>query len=298
MDDLFEKLAGAPIIPRAEVEHFLYSWDWKDFIVDHLTDKDLEKHSFYHQFQFVKEDTFVKMKAKHLPQSEEWIPSSGIRLVKEGVIFEPISASEFRIEKLELVHVFRYLMKYFQWLLMALRVKVSSSWDALRDTLENLPRRRMNLMTMKIENLPKQPMHPSPIVPDEFQHIYEREIPALIGDIFPENLDEGKFEDEIMEGLDVVCYTRSKAKRPWVGRVTEVLPGGKFVINWYARKKGNKNNFFAMKVNGKLYLSVQENASVILWGFSEQRLEDSFVVSNYWMAKIRSDYEVYDKIEF
>ena len=297
LDDLFEKLVGAPIVPKAEVEHFLFTWDWKSFIEDNLTDKDLENHSFYHQFQFVKGDGFVRMKAKHMPQDSEWTPSTGIRLVKEGVSFEPISASEFRIEKLDLTHVFRDLQKYFQRLPMPLRMKVSSSWDALRDTLEKLPGRRMNLEKMKITDLPKQSMLSFPTVPEEFQYIYEKEIPALRGDIFPESLDEGKFEDEIMEGLDVVCYTRSKAKRPWVGRVTEVMPGGKFVINWYARKKGNLNTFYAMKVNGKLYLSVQENACVILWGFSEQRQKDSFVVTNYWLAKIRSDYETYDKNE-
>ena len=52
-----------------------------------------------------------------------------------------------------------------------------------------------------------------------------------------------------------------------------------------------------MKFGGKLYLSVQENACVILWGFSDQRLEDSFDVSNFWLAKMKSDYEMYDKNE-
>ena len=178
-----------------------------------------------------------------------------------------------------------------------MRMKVSTSWDALRETLEKLPAKRMNLETMKITDLPKQTEHEQPTVPEEFQHVYEKEIPDLKGEIFPQSLDEGKFEDEIMEGLDVCCYTRSKAKRPWLGRVKEVLPGGKFVINWYARRKGNINKFHAMIVVGKQYLSVQENACVILWGFSDQRLEESFVVSNFWLAKIKSDYDIYDKNE-
>ena len=297
MDDLFEKLSGAPIVPKAEVEHFLFTWDWKSFIEDHLTDKDLENHSYYHQFQFVKESEFVKMRAKHLPQDVEWTPSTGIRLVKEGVVFEPVGASEFRIDKLDLTHVFRDLLKYFQRLPMPLRVKVSSSWDALRDTLENLPGKMMNLEKMKIADLLKQPISVPSSVPEEFQFVQDKEIPALRGDIFPESLDEGDFQDEIMEGLDVVCYTRSKAKRPWVGRVTEVVPGQKFVINWYARKRGNLNTFHSMEVSGQPYLSVQDNACVILWGFSDQRLQDSFFVSNYWLAKIRSEYEAHDKNE-
>ena len=298
MDDLFDKLSEAPIVPRAEVEHFLFSWDWKSFIEDQLTDKDLENHSHYHQFQFVKEDNCVKMRAKHLPQDLEWTPRVGIRLVKEGIEIEPIGASEFRIEKLDLDHVFRDLLKYFQRLPMALRVKVQNSWDKLRDTLENLPGKRMNLEKMRIENLPKQTIAVPLEIPEEFQHIKDKEIPALKGDLFPETLDEGEFEDEIMEGLDVVCYTRSKAKRPWCGRVKEVLQGQKFVINWYARKKGNMNNFYAMKINGKPYLSVQDNACVISWGFSEQRLPDSFYVTNCFLAKIKSEYETYDKNEF
>ena len=179
-----------------------------------------------------------------------------------------------------------------------MRMKVSSSWEALRETLERLPAKRMNLETLKITDIPRQNQcEEQPTVPEEFQHVHEKEIPDLHGEVFPETLDEGKFEDEIMEGLDVCCYTRSKAKRPWLGRVKEVLPGGKFVINWFARRKGNVNKFHAMNFGGKQYLSVQENACVILWGFSDHRLEVSFVVSNFWLAKIKSDYETYDKNE-
>ena len=297
LDDLFEKLRAASIVPKPEVEHFLYCWDWKDFIEPNLTDKNLENHSFYHQFQFVKEDGHVKMRAKHLPQDKEWTPSSGIRLVKELTEFNPVASAEFRIEKLDFPHVFRDLNKYFSRLPLLLRMKVSSSWEALRKTLERLPAQRFNLEKMKITELPKQSVHEVPSIPEEFQHVIEKEIPALVGDIFPETLDEGMFEDEIVEDLDIVCYTKTKSKRPWVGRVKEVLPGGKFVINWYARRKGNNNKFFAMKCGGRPYMSVQDNACVMLWGFADQKEEESFEISNYWLSKIKSDYEIYDKNE-
>ena len=297
MDDLFEKLAGAPILPKAEVEHFLYTWDWKSFINDKLAKKGLENHSYYHQFQFVKESEMVRMRAKHLPQDVEWTPTSGLRLLSESVQHEPVPASDFRIEKLDLDHVFRDLFKYFQTMPMPLRMRVSSSWDSLRKTLEKLPSKQLNLETMKIFDLPKQAEVEPPTIPEEFNHIEEREIPPLKGDIFPEDIEDGKFEDEIFEGLDVVCYTVSKSKRPWVGRVTEVLSGGKFKINWYVRKKGDVNKFYAMKLRGQPFVSVQENACVILWGFSEQADENSFVITNYWLAKIRSEYDVYDKNE-
>lgn len=297
LDDLFEKLTGAPIHPKAEVEHFLYTWDWKSFISDKLTKKELENHSYYHQFQFVKESELVRMRAKHLPQDADWTPTSGLRLVRESVVYEPVPASEFRIEKLDLEHVFRDLLKYFQTLPLPLRMKVSSSWDFLRETLEKLPSKQLNLEKMKILDLPKQASVVSPTIPDEFSQIEEVEIPPLKGDIFPEDIEDGRIEDEIFEGLDVVCYTVSKSKRPWVGRVTEVLPGGKFKINWYIRKKGDLNTFYAMKLRGQPFLSVQENACVILWGFSEQKDQNSFVISNYWLAKIKCEYENYDKNE-
>ena len=297
MDELFEKLRSAPIVPKAEVEHFLFTWDWKEFIETKLTEKNLENHSYYHQFQFVKESEIVKMRAKHYPQDTEWTPATGIRLIKEGIVFEPVAASDFRIEKLDMPHIYRDLYKYFQRLPTHLRVKVSSSWDALRDTLENLPTKRMNLEKMKITDLPKQTVSEPPSVPEEFQHVHEKEIPALKGDIVPEEVDEGKFNDEIFEGLDVVCYTRSKTKRPWVGKVTEVLPGQKFVINWYSRKRGNINLFQAMVENGQPYCSTQDNACVILWGFSDIRSSLSFFISNYWLAKIKCEYEIYDRNE-
>ena len=295
LDELFEKLRGAPIIPKAEVEHFLFSWDWKTFIEEHLTDKSLANHSYYHQFQFVKDNETVKMRAKHLPQDVEWTPPTGIRLVKDGVDFGPVGADDFRIEKLDMPHVYRDLYKYFKRLPMHLRVKVSSSWDALRDTLESLPGRRDNLEKMKISDLPRQSLSTTPALPEEFQFVQERDVPALRGDIFPISLEEGDFDEEIFEGLDVVCYTRSKAQRPWLGRVTQVLPGQKFVINWYARKKGNSNHFFSMEENNKPYCSVQENACVILWGFAEQKLAKTFVVSNCTLVRIKSEYETYDK---
>ena len=90
------------------------------------------------------------MRAKHLPQDLEWTPSTGIRLVKEAVIHEPVPASEFRIEKLDLPHVFRDLNKYFLKLPMPVRMKVSSSWDALSETLEKLSGKRMYLEKLKI----------------------------------------------------------------------------------------------------------------------------------------------------
>ena len=296
LDDLFDKLKSAPIVPKAEVEHFLYTWDWKSFVEDHLTEKSLENHSFYHSFKFFHDGDTVLMQAKHLPQDIEWTPSTGIRLVKESAVFEPVVAAEFRIEQLNLTHIFRDLMKYFQRLPVNIKIKVSSSWDALRSTLENLPGKRMNIAKMKISELPKQVLNSQPDLPEHFEYVIEKEIPELKGDIFPETLDEGDFEEEIIEGLDVVCYTKSKSSnRPWLGKVTEILPEQTFVIQWYSRKRGNQNEFHGMEEDGKPFTSVQENACVILWGFSVKKSEKCFIVSNYWLSKIKNEYAVYDK---
>jgi hypothetical protein len=266
-------------------------------VEDNLTEKSLENHSFYHSFRFFKEDDTALMQAKHLPQDHEWTPSTGIRLVKENVIFEPVVAAEFRIDSLSLPHVFRDLLKYFQRMPLNIRIKVSSSWDALRSTLENLPAKRTNIIKMKIGELPKQDHNSEPVLPDHFEHVIEKEIPELKGDVFPESLDEGDFDKEVIEGLDVVCYTKTKTSRPWLGKVIEILSERKFVIQWYSRKRGNQNNFYAMEEGGKPYTSVQENECVILWGFSEEKSKNCYFVSNYWLLKIKNEYAIYDKNE-
>ena len=292
------KLKNAPILPKAEVEHFLYTWDWKAFVEENLTEKSLENHTFYHSFRFFMKDGTALMQAKHLPQDLEWKPSTGIQLLKDHVEFSPVPAAEFRVDTLNLPKVFKDLQKYFQRLPMDLRMNVSSSWDALRSTLEKLPTKRLNLPKLKICDLPKQGHDSPPVLPDHFEYVTENDLPELKGAIFPETLDEGDFDQDVVNGLDVVCYTKSKVSRPWFGKVLEVLPGSKFILQWFARRRGNHNEFFGMEEDGgKPYTSVQENACVILWGFSVQKSENCYFVSNYWLSKIKNEYAVYDKNE-
>ena len=79
--------------------------------------------------------------------------------------------------------------------------------------------------------------------------------------------------------------------------MAEVLPEQKFVIQWYCRKRGNQNEFQGMEEDGKPFTSVQENACVILWGFSVKKSEKCLIVSNYWLSKIKNEYALYDKNE-
>ena len=50
----------------------------------------------------MKESEIVKMRAKRYPQDTEWTPATGIRLIKDGIVFDPVGASDFSIEKLDI----------------------------------------------------------------------------------------------------------------------------------------------------------------------------------------------------
>ena len=96
--------------------------------------------------------------------------------------------------------------------------------------------------------------------------------------------------------MDVACYTKSKRGRPWVGRVMEILPGKKFRINWFSRKgRRDLNSFYAMEVNSEPLISIEDYESVILWGFSEPKTQESFRISSYWLSALKHEYEMQDR---
>ena len=55
--------------------------------------------------------------------------------------FEAIGPAEFRVEKLELDKVFRSLQDYLGTMPFSKKIRISSSWEALRQTLESIPGR-------------------------------------------------------------------------------------------------------------------------------------------------------------
>ena len=114
----------------------------------------LEHHSFYHSFKFSKEEGKTSFLGKLYPQDLEYGPKTGIQLIKYGMVFDPVGPAAFRIEKLELDKVFKSLQNYFSTMPPELRIRVSSSWEALRKTLESLPGRSDNLLKMKMQNFP------------------------------------------------------------------------------------------------------------------------------------------------
>ena len=182
INDLVQTIQTAPIVPSPVCVNLFYSFDWKNFILPNLAKAPLEHHSFYHSFKISKEEGKTKFQGKLYPQDLEYGPASGIQLIKDGVKFSPVGPTEFRIEKLEMEKVFRSLDGYLSTLPLEERMRVSSSWHALRKTLESLPGQRDNLMKMDIRELPKQSVEVMPALPEHFvQLVNESEVPALRG---------------------------------------------------------------------------------------------------------------------
>ena len=150
IDDLILLIENAPLVPKPECRNLFYVFDWKSFIQTKFARTPLEHHSFYNSFKISKENEQTKFRAKLYPQDAEYAPTDGIQLLKTGIEYSPVGPTEFRIEKCELDKVFRSLEKYYSTLPLKRRIKISSSWEALRKTLDSLPNRKDNLKKMKI----------------------------------------------------------------------------------------------------------------------------------------------------
>ena len=90
-------------------------------------------------------------------------------------------------------------------------------------------------------------------------------------------------------------YTQELSARPWVGRVLQLLEDNKFLIQWYTRKTSRSKTFYALKnVDGTPSISEQENNTVMFWCMSENRSQDSFSLSSFWLETIQREYEQLD----
>ena len=213
---------------------------------------------------------------------------------KNSTFDDPVGVADFRIDKLELPKVYRDLLKYFKRMPTQVRVQVSSSWDKLRDQLESLPGKQNNLPKMRLETLPKM-NNSDPQLPDEYEFVEENEVAPLIGDIFHEEAIDGVFESNIIVGMDVVVYTKTLSKRPWVGRVLEILSKKRFRIQWFGRK-GRGNKFYAQtNADGSPYSTVLDTSMVMYWEICEAKQDTSFILSHVWMKKIAEEYCKYDQ---
>ena len=295
LSDLFEKISESPVKPKPTCESLMWTWDWKNYVTEKLSDKELQNHSFYNCFRINKENNQTKLRAKPMPQDRSWYPESGIRLMKEKSTFEePVPVADFRVDKLELPKVYRDLLKYFKRMPTHTRAKVSMEWDSLLDKLESLPAKQNNLPKMRLETLPKLSTSVEAVLPDEYEFVEENEIPPLMGDIFHVDAEESCFDANVVIGMDVIVYTKSKEKRPWCGRVLELIPLNQFRIQWYGRR-GKANKFYALtNKDGTAYTTVLETSVVMFWEICEGKMENSFILSHLWMKRILEEYAKYD----
>ena len=86
------------MIPKAICRSMLFTYGWKDFITDHLSDIPLENHSKYNSFIITSENGLAKLRLKKLPQDSVLVPRAGIKLLKTGHPYDPVGVSDFRIK--------------------------------------------------------------------------------------------------------------------------------------------------------------------------------------------------------
>ena len=164
----------------------------------------------------------------------------------------------------------------------------------MRHSLEGFPRRVPTLKKMNLNLMPKQSVIEVPSIPSTLT-AFEEEGNTISGDLYDERIEDGSLE-EIQEEVDVCIYSDVAAGRPWVGRVRQMLPGGKCVVQWFNRRSGRGQIFKAMlKEDGSPFLGEVELASVMFWHMSEDRRQDSFKLAPFWLEAIRLEYEKLDK---
>ena len=103
-------------------------------------------------------------------------------------------------------------------------------------------------------------------------------------------LEEADFQEDNREGVDVLIYTRTKIGRPWLGCVLRKIDN-QFTIQWYDRRKGDVNTFFALEnPDGTPYTSDLDTGTVILWNFSSRIDDASFTVNSFFLDKFKEEY--------
>jgi hypothetical protein len=215
IEDLKEKIVNSGILPVPDVEVLDYIWDWKGFAMDNLTKEELRNHSKYHAFNIKKEKGQARLRGKRYLFEAEWNPAPGIRLLNENTTLTPINIAPFRIEKLNLSKVYQDLQRFYATLPLEERMIVQRSWENLKKKLENLPMQIDSLLKMDVVKLPVQRPDGQVVIPDHLAHINgEDTIKDLEGDVFPDELDEADFNQDITEGLDVLIYSNIKQGRP------------------------------------------------------------------------------------
>ena len=291
VDELKSKILNSPIQPKPIVESLFYIWNWRDFIEDKL--HPLSYHTFFNSFKITKELGEVRFRYKKLPQSPEYGPKEGMKLVEAGINLEPVGSADFRIEKLELDKLMKNLETVFQPLPITERMSILTSWAALKKTLEALPIRKDSMPKMDLNNLPKRSWKET----EESNLDVEEEIRDIEGVFHEDDVCEGDVDDEVVVGMDVCVYTNSKIRRPWVGIVTNLnKEDATLELHWYEKDKASKSNRYKAMFHkdGTSNKSEVSKDTVMLYDFAEHADENSFVISPFWFSYLKAEYAKLD----
>ena len=295
VENLVSKIEKAPIHPQPKVHRLFYTWDFKMFVEPLFSSTVIQNHTSYNSFQIKSEQGLVKLRAKKYPQYSEWYPHEGLKLLKDGFELTPIKPSLFREEELNIDKVLSDLRKYYiPTLKENEKRRVSDSWEKLSDTLRQLPKR--NLPSMKILDLPRQLPDLPLTIPDNLsKHDDHADPPELLGERHVPFVEESNFQQDVDVGMDVAIRSISKAKRPWVGRVSSIISPENFEIQWFQRKSRNRTFFAMMNSDGSPYTSICSFQCVMFWEMSTNKTANSFDLSEYWIKRISHEYDLHDE---
>jgi hypothetical protein len=295
IESLIEKIENSPMNPKPKCVRLWFIFGWNKYITPQLSDPPLSNHSKYNSFVISMEDGEAKFRGKKLPQHSELVPRAGIRLLKPNHGYGPVGPADFRVEKIKFDSIQKGINIFLAKLPLEQRMSITTSWDALRSTLEGLPKRSENLPKMILTDFPLQT---EVIVSAPSHLVTEDDTPQLTGDLYPEEIVNGSLEDEAAVDMDVCIYTEDKRWRPWLGRIVKLLENKRFVLQWYCRKSVRSSIFYAMnKPDGSPYLNELSNDSVMFWMMSEpqSRKSNSFSLSPYSLQTIQREYEEIDQ---
>ena len=293
IEDLRSKITNAPIVPKPLCKSLEYIFGWKSFVEPWLTNPQLTNHSKYHSFLWTREDGKVKFRAKRLPQDSSLEPRCGIRLLQDEIEFIPVGSADFRVENIPFARIKKTISIIAAKLTLVDKIKLQESWDRLEESLHSVASRRERLRHMNLLDLPKQATSGIEVSCELIEDVDSN---AISGDMYDECIEEGSLE-EIVENIDVCVYTESNQGRPWVGRVKEMLPGGRFVIHWFGRKAGRGHVFKGLRnSDGTCQLTSLDLDTIMFWGFSENVCDETFAISSFWLETIRLEYEKLDRI--
>ena len=132
---------------------------------------------------------------------------------------------------------------------------------------------------------------PSPLA----QYDDHAEPPDLIGERHAPEIEDSNFSHDLSVGIDVVIWTMSKQKRPWVGRVVQVLSSDSFKIQWYQRRTKSRT-FFALKHKDSSPNTTNcDVSSVMFWAMGTNKTDNSFDLSEFWLKRITHEYSQHDQ---